>query len=111
MKMSNSFFFTRREFPKDEKNISSKLLIKSGMVLKNSNGVYSYLPMGTKVINNIKKIINEELNKINASEVFVPSLIPSDVFELSGREKIFGKEMYKLVDRNNKSFYFISIWK
>ena len=45
MKISNSFFITRREFPKDEDNISSKLLIKSGMILKNSNGIYSYLPI------------------------------------------------------------------
>ena len=59
MKLSDSFFLTRREYPKDEDTISSKLLIKSGMILKNSNGVYSYLPLGLKVLNNIKNIIKD----------------------------------------------------
>ena len=49
MRMSNSFFITRREYPKDENTISASLLIKSGMIFKNDNGIYSYLPMGLKV--------------------------------------------------------------
>ena len=57
MKLSNSFFITRREFPKDETTISTKLLIKSGMVLKNNNGIYSYLPIGLKVLNKTKESI------------------------------------------------------
>ena len=81
MKATNCFFITRREFPSDEKIISSKLLIKSGMIYKNENGIYSYLPFGLKVIENIKKIIREEMNIINANEVLMPSIISNDVFE------------------------------
>ena len=58
MIMSNNFFITRKEFPNDESVISSALLIKSGMIYKNDNGIYTYLPMGLKVINNIKNINN-----------------------------------------------------
>ena len=58
MKINDSFFITRREFPKDETSISAKLLIKSGMIMKMSNGIYSYLPIGLKVINNIIVGIN-----------------------------------------------------
>ncbi len=101
MKISNSFFVTRREFPKDEIAMSAKLLIKSGMILKNENGVYTYMPLGLKVLENIKKIIREEMSKLNASEVLLPSLVNSDIFKLSEREKIFGKEMFTLKDRNN----------
>lgn len=104
MRMSNSFFITRKEFPKDENTISAKLLIKSGMVFKNENGVYSYLPLGLKVVNNIKKIIRNEMNKINAEEVLMPSLVDYSYFENSGRNVIFGKEMFTLTDRNNKEY-------
>lgn len=104
MRMSNSFFITRKEFPKDENTISAKLLIKSGMVFKNENGVYSYLPLGLKVVNNIKKIIRNEMDKINAEEVLMPSLVDYSYFENSGRNVIFGKEMFTLTDRNNKEY-------
>ena len=92
MKATNCFFITRREFPSDEKIISSKLLIKSGMIYKNENGIYSYLPFGLKVIENIKKIVREEMNIINANEVLMPSIISNDVFENSDRNRIFDKE-------------------
>lgn len=104
MRMSNSFFITRKEFPKDENTISAKLLIKSGMVFKNENGIYSYLPLGLKVVNNIKKIIRNEMNKINAEEVLMPSLVDYSYFENSGRNVIFDKEMFTLKDRNNKEY-------
>ena len=63
MRMSNNFFITRKEFPNDEDCISAKLLIKSGMIYKNDNGIYSYLPIGLKVLENIKRIIREEMKK------------------------------------------------
>ena len=75
MRMSNSFFITRREYPKDENTISASLLIKSGMIFKNDNGIYSYLPMGLKVVNNVKKLIRVEMMKIGAEEVLMPSLV------------------------------------
>lgn len=104
MKLANSFFVTRREFPKDEDSIASKLLIKSGMILKNSKGIYSYMPIGLKVLENIKRIIREEMAKINAEEVVVPTLVNSFVFEKSGRNELFDGEMYSLEDRNNNLF-------
>lgn len=102
MRVSNSFIITRRELPNDENVISSQLLIKSGMIYKNDNGIYSYLPLGYKVIENIKKIIREEMKSINASEVLMPSLVSNSVFEKSKRNKIFGDELYTLTDRSNK---------
>lgn len=101
MIMSNNFFITRKEFPNDESVISSALLIKSGMIYKNDNGIYTYLPMGLKVINNIKNIIREEMKKINCDELLMPSLIKSDVFEVTNREKIFGSELFSIKNRDN----------
>ena len=88
MKLSESFFITRREFPKDEDTISSKLLIKSGMLLKNDSGIYTYLPIRLKVLENIKNVINDEMKRIGANEVLMPSLINSDFYVRSNRKKI-----------------------
>ena len=104
MKMSNSFFYTRREFPKDETTISSKLLIKSGFVYKNSSGIYSYTPIGNRVLCKIKNIIRDEFNKNRTHEVVLPSLLSNDGFELTLKEKIFEDEIYSLIDRNKKEF-------
>lgn len=94
MKLSSGFFITRRENPKDEYILASKLLIKSGMVLKNENGVYSYLPMGLKVLNNIKRIIKEELDNIHAEEVLLPVMA-----KYNGSP--FGEEEFSFLDRDN----------
>lgn len=104
MRMSNNFFITRKEFPNDEDCISAKLLIKSGMIYKNDNGIYSYLPIGLKVLENIKKIIREEMKKSNADEVLMPSLVDRNIFETTNREKVFGKEMFNVLGRNNKEY-------
>ena len=95
MKLSNSFFITRKEYPKDESILASKLLIKSGMVIKNEMGVYSYLPMGLKVLNNIKNIIREEMNNIYAEEVLMPVMAKYNDSE-------FDEEEFSFLDRDNK---------
>ena len=64
MRMSNNFFITRKEFPNDEDCISAKLLIKSGMIYKTDNGIYSYLPIGLKVLENIKKISHHAMTDV-----------------------------------------------
>ena len=100
--LSNSFFITRREVPKDEKTLGAKLLIQSGMIYKNDVGVYTYLPIGLKVVNNISKIIREEMERINAQEVLMPSLVSSDIFKCSSRLDIFDTERFNFKDKNNK---------
>lgn len=106
MRASSTFFITRKEYPKDENTISAKLLVKSGMIFKNDNGIYTYLPFGLKVLNNIKKIIKEEMNNLDADEVLMPSLISSDVFEFTKRKELFGEEMFNVISRNNKEYSF-----
>ncbi len=98
MKLSESFFITRRENPNSEFNDVSKLLIKSGMVYKNDNGIYSYLPIGLKVINNVKNIIREELESISSEELLLPTLV-KDKYD---NENIL-EEVYHIIDRNNNT--------
>ena len=100
--LGNSFFITRREVPKDEKIPGAKLLIQSGMVYKNDSGIYTYLPFGLRVVKNISDIIREEMTRINAEEVLMPSLVNSDIFKCSSRLDIFDNETFTLKDKNDK---------
>ena len=104
MKLKNSYFYTLRENIKDEESISGNLLARAGFIKKTSSGVYMYLPMGLKVLKNIENIIREEMNNSGAQEVLMPALISEEYFEKSGRNKAFGKEMFRLEDRFNKKY-------
>ena len=104
MRMSDAFFITRKELPNEDSSLSTKLLIKSGMIYKNDNGIFSYLPMGLKVLKNIESIIREEFNKNKAQELLMPSLVPSEVFKTDNRNNMFDKELFNFKGRNNKEY-------
>ena len=101
MKLKGSYFYTLREDAKDEDSVSGNLLVRSGMIKKTSAGVYMFLPMGLKVLNNIRNIVCEEMNKTGAEELLMPSLISTDVYEASGRVTAFGNSMFQFKDRAN----------
>ncbi len=105
MRMSSDFFITRKEVPKDESTVSSRLLLKSGMIFKNDNGIYTYLPMGLKLLENIKKIIrNEMIKSCRAEEILMPSLVSSIVFDGNERDSLFNNEMFFVDGRDNKKY-------
>ncbi len=104
MKLKNSYFYTIRENVKDEDSISGNLLVRGGFVKKNSSGVYMYLPLGLRVLNNIQAIIRKHMNDAGAQEVLMPSLIPEEVYQASGRRQGFGSSMFALKDRFDKPF-------
>ncbi len=104
MKLKNKYFFTLREDAKEEDSISGNFLVKSGMIKKTSTGVYIYLPLGYKVLNNIRNIINEEMKNIGSEELLMPTLISESVYEKSGRNENFGNDMFRLNDRYDKKF-------
>ena len=96
MRLSKSFFLTRRENPSTEYSDVSKLLIKSGMVIRNDGGIYSYLPMGLRVIKNIENIIKDELNNLGCEELLLPTLVKDNYDNENMIEEVF-----HLIDRNN----------
>ena len=104
MKLKNSYFYTLRENAKDEDSTSGNLLVRSGMIRKVSSGIYIYLPLGLKVLDNIKKIIKEEMDKTGATELLMPSLIPEDIYDVCGRNQALGSSMFHLKDRYNKPY-------
>lgn len=104
MRLSNSFFYTLRENAKDEDSVSSNLLVRAGMIKKVSNGIYMIMPMGKKVLSNIENIVREEMDSHGAQELFMPALIPEDVYISSGRRDSFGSNMFSLNDRYEKKY-------
>ncbi|MBR3490084.1 MAG: proline--tRNA ligase [Bacilli bacterium] len=104
MKLKNSYFYTIRENIKDEDSISGNLLVRAGMLKKTSSGIYMFMPLGYKVLENIQKIIKEEMDNAGASELLMPALIPADVYASSNRLDAFGKDMFRLNDRFNKNY-------
>lgn len=104
MKLNNSFFYTLRENVKDEDSKSGNLLVRSGMIKKNSSGIYMYMPLGYKVLKKIEAIIRDEMNKAGAQEVLMPALIPEEIYEQSGRRSLIGSSMFSLKDRFDKPF-------
>ncbi|MEG1313973.1 MAG: aminoacyl--tRNA ligase-related protein, partial [Bacilli bacterium] len=104
MKLKESFFYTIREDQKDEDSKSSNLLVRSGMIKKVGAGIYMFMPLGLKAIQNIEKIVREEINKEGGMELLMPSLLPIEVYEKSGRVNTFGKDMFRLDDRANRHY-------
>lgn len=85
MLITNQFTKTAKDFPKDEESLNAKLLIKGGFIRKVSSGVYSYLPLGFKVLKNIEQIVREEMDALQSEEMLMPSLISKNIWEKSGR--------------------------
>ncbi|CAL4320343.1 proline--tRNA ligase [Buchnera aphidicola] len=104
MKTSQYPLYTIKETPKKIDIISHKLMLKSGLIRQSSSGLYIWLPNGLKVLNNIKKIIRYEINKLNAIEMSFPLLQPKYLWEKSNRFQEYGKELMKIYDRNNNIF-------
>ena len=102
MKWSRTFIPTLKENPSDAEVESHKLMIRSGMIRKLSAGVYSYLPLGTRILNKVINIIRDEMDKSGAIELFLPALQPLTLLELSGRIDAFGDDLLRMKDRHKR---------
>lgn len=94
MLQSQLFSKTLKTFPKDEESVNAKFLIRAGFIKKTSAGVYSYLPLGWRVLSKINNIIREEMNAIAGQELLMPALVAKEYWEKTGRWKV--EAMYKL---------------
>ena len=104
MRLSEDFFYTIKENITDEDSVSGKLLVKSGMIKKISNGIYAKMPLGQKVLKNVEEIVRRNMNEAGANELSMPTLLPMDVYEKTGRKDAFGPSMFKLNDRYNREY-------
>ncbi|QLL77838.1 proline--tRNA ligase [Ligilactobacillus saerimneri] len=104
MKQSKVLIPTLKEVPSDAETISHQLMLRAGYIKQVSAGVYAYLPLGYKVLQNIEKIIREEMEKIDAIEMLMPDVIPAELWQESGRYDTYGPELYKFKDRHDRDF-------
>lgn len=101
----NKFYMpTLREDPQDAEIASHKLLLRAGMIRKTAAGLYSYLPLGYRIVRKVENIVREEMDNYGSQEIHMPVTQPREIWEESGRWKTFGPEMFKLKDRNNREF-------
>lgn len=104
MKQSQLLAPTLREAPAEAEISSHKLLLRSGMIRQTASGVYSFLPLGRRVLLKIERIIREEMDRIGAQETLLPSLQPLELWDESGRSDDYGPELMRLQDRHERPF-------
>ncbi|OEL08658.1 proline--tRNA ligase [Staphylococcus equorum] len=104
MKQSKVFIPTMKEVPAGAEALSHRLLLKAGLIKQSTSGIYSYLPIAARALNNIEAIVREEMERIDAVEILMPALQPSELWEESGRWSAYGPELMRLQDRNGRQF-------
>lgn len=95
---------TLRELPADAVVVSHQYMLKASMMRKVGNGIYSFLPLAWRSIQKVEKIIREEINKTGAQEIMMPIVQPAELWQKTGRWDVFGPEMFKLKDRNEREY-------
>ncbi|GEP74351.1 proline--tRNA ligase [Weissella thailandensis] len=102
MKQSKVFIPTLRETPADAEVISHQMMLRAGYVRQVTAGVYAYLPLAQRVLNKIKAIIREEMEKVDATEMTAPVLLPAELWQESGRYETYGPNLFKLRNRHGR---------
>ena len=95
---------TLREDPGESEVISHKLMMRAGLIRRLAAGIYNYLPLGYRVIKKVENIIREEMDRAGAQEVFLPMVLPAELWQETGRWEKYGKELLRLKDRNDRDF-------
>ena len=106
MKYSKSGINTTKSVPNDAEIISHILMIRSGMIKKLASGLYTWMPLGLKILRKIENIIRTEMDKIDALELLMPAVQPSELWKESGRWDKYGPELLRIQDRHEREFCF-----
>ncbi len=106
MFLSKFFLPITKNLPSDAKIKSHQLMLRAGMIKQSSAGIYSWLPLGLKVMKKIEKIVREEQNKIGAQELLMPTIQSADIWKESGRFNDYGEEMLRIKDRQGREMLY-----
>lgn len=104
MRLSQAYMPTLREAPQDAEIISHKLLLRAGMIRKTCSGVYTFLPLGYRVLRNIEEIVRRNMDEYGGQEIMMSVIQPAEIWQASGRWEKYGPEMFKVKDRNGRDF-------
>jgi len=106
MRLSKYFLPVSKEAPSDAAIASHQLMLRTGMVRQNGAGIYTWLPLGLRVLKKIEQIVREEMNRAGAVEMLMPTLQQADLWRESGRYEAYGKEMLRLTDRHDRDMLY-----
>ena len=106
MYLSKLFIPLLKENPSEAKIKSHQLMLRAGMIKQSSTGIYSWLPLGFKVMKKIEQIVREEQNKIGAQELLMPTIQSAEIWKESGRYDEYGEEMLRIKDRQGKEMLY-----
>ena len=106
MKLSNYFLPVLKENPKEAQIVSHRLMLRAGMIQQSSAGIYSWLPLGLKVLSKIEQIVREEQDNAGALEIKMPTIQPAEIWQESGRYDDYGLEMLRVKDRHERDMLY-----
>jgi prolyl-tRNA synthetase, family II len=106
MRLSRYFLPVLREVPKEAEIVSHRLMLRAGMIRQQAAGLYSWLPIGYKVLMKIQRIVEEEQNRSGAIQLLMPTIQSADLWRESGRYDAYGKEMLRIEDRHEREFLY-----
>lgn len=106
MRLSQYFLPILRETPKEAEIVSHQLMLRAGMIRQTSAGIYSWLPLGNRVLKKIEQIVREEQDRAGAVELLMPTIQSAEIWRLSGRYDDYGKEMLRITDRHDREMLY-----
>ena len=106
MRLSRYFLPVMKETPKEAQIVSHRLMLRAGMIQQSSAGIYSWLPLGLKVMDKIGRIVREEQDRSGAVEILMPTLQPAEIWRESGRYEDYGQEMLRIKDRHDRDLLY-----
>ena len=106
MRVSQFFLSTLKEAPNEAELISHKLMLRAGLIKRLGSGLYTWMPLGLKVLRKVEAIVREEMNRSGAVELLMPAVIPAELWQETGRWDVFGPQMLKIRDRHERDFCF-----
>ena len=106
MRLSRYFLPVLKETPAEAQIVSHRLMLRAGLIRQEAAGIYAWLPLGIRVLNKIKRIVHEEMNRAGAIEILMPTLQSADLWRESGRYDAYGKEMLRIKDRHDRELLY-----
>ncbi len=106
MRVTRFFISTTKEAPSEAELVSHKLMLRAGLIKRLGSGLYTWMPLGLRVLRRVEAIVREEMNRAGAIELLMPAVQPAELWEESGRWAVFGPQMLKIKDRHQRDFCF-----
>src|SRR5262245_61376976 len=104
MKTSRFFLSTQKESPAEAEVISHRLMLRAGVIRRLSAGIYTWLPLGMRVLEKVERVVREEMNRAGALELAMPVVQPGELWQESGRWQEYGPELLRFKDRHERDF-------